>query len=144
MEVRLNKRNKMKHVFKTIGVKTDLTFKKLFKPSIAKKVLLHYLDELESKRPILLDYKAKSDKQLLVDLVFNNPHLAPKQILQLFGLKQAMNIMSLRELRLLLTQQNKRSWYVLMNMANKVKLPIGHDTFGEIRNALEFFKPLRC
>ena len=53
MEVRLNKRQKIKQLFKTLGIKSDLTLKKLFKPAIAKKVLLHYLDELESKRPLI-------------------------------------------------------------------------------------------
>jgi hypothetical protein len=65
MEVRLNKRQKLKQLFTKLGIKADLTFKSLFKPTIAKKVLLHYLDELESKRPALLDYKAKSDEALL-------------------------------------------------------------------------------
>ena len=50
-------------------------------------MLLHYLDE--SKRPPLLDYKPKSDKALLVDLVMNNPELKPKQ---LFQLKQYITI----------------------------------------------------
>jgi len=46
MEVRLNKRAKLKQLFKNLGIATDLTFKKLFKPAVSKKVLTHYLDEL--------------------------------------------------------------------------------------------------
>jgi len=34
----------------------------------------------------------------LADLVFYNPELSPTKILQLFGLKQALNVMSPREL----------------------------------------------
>lgn len=48
--------------------------KKLFKPAIAKKVLLHHIGELERKRLPLLDYKATNAKALLIDLVMNNPH----------------------------------------------------------------------
>lgn len=118
MEVRLNKRQKIKQLFKALGIKSDLTLKKLFKPAIAKKVLLHYLDELESKRPILLDYKADNET-LLADLVFYNPELSPTKILQLFGLKQALNVMSPRELRMLFAKYNQRAWYKLMSDANR-------------------------
>jgi len=76
MEVRLNKRQKIKQLFKKLGIKSNLTFKKLFKPAISKKVLLHYLDELESKRSILHDYKPTSDKALLAALVLTG--LCPK------------------------------------------------------------------
>ncbi len=143
IEVRLNKRNKMKQLFKALNIKIDLTFKKLFKPSIAKKVLLHYLDELESKRPILLDYKATSDKALLCDLVFNNPDMRPKEIFQLIGLKHMLHTMSLRELRTIFARHDKRSWYRLMATVDKVKLPMAQDIFGEIRENLEAFKPVR-
>jgi hypothetical protein len=80
MEVRLNKRQKMKQLFAKIGIKSDLTLKSLFKPVISRKVLLHYLDELESKRLRLLDYRITSDKALLVDLIFNNPEMGMKKL----------------------------------------------------------------
>jgi len=76
MEVRLNKRQKIKQLFNKLGISANLTFKKLFKPAISKKVLLHYFDGLESKRSTLVDYKAKNEKTLLVDLILNNPILA--------------------------------------------------------------------
>ena len=70
MEVRLNKRQKIKQLCTKLGIKANLTFHGLFKPAIAKKILLHYLQELESKRPALLDYKAKNDDALLAALMF--------------------------------------------------------------------------
>lgn len=60
--------------------------------------MLHYFDELESKRSILVDYKAKNDKTLLVNLVLNNPDLSIRQILQLFGLKKVLEVVNLKEL----------------------------------------------
>lgn len=142
MEVRLNKRDKMKHLFKKMGIKNDLTFKSLFKPTIAKKVLLHYLDELESRRPLLLDYRPTSERALMADLIFNNPDLNAKQIFQLFGLRQALNYMTLRELRAMLSRGSKRGWYRLMGLVNKVKLPTAQDPFVGIRKSLVAFKPL--
>ncbi len=141
MEVRLNKRQKIKQLFKTLGIKSDLTLKKMFKPAIAKKVLLYYLDELESKRPSLLDYKSDNEK-LLADLVFYNPELSPTKILQLFGLKLALKNMSLRELRALFAKYNQRAWYRLMNDASKVKLPNVQHPLDIIREQLIAFKSL--
>jgi len=123
MEVRLNKRQKIKQLFKTLNIRADLNFKKLFKPAISKKVLLHYIETLESKRLPLLDYKTTNDKALLVDLILNNPDLGPKQILQIFGLKKVFEIVNPRELRSMFSKYNQRSWYRLMTDVNKVKIP---------------------
>lgn len=142
MEVRLNKRQKIKQLFGKLGIASDISFKKLFKPALAKKVLLHYLDELESKRPLLLDYKPKSEKALLVDLVMNNPDLKPKKLFQLYGLKQALTVMNPRELRMLLARHPARSWYELMGDANKVQLPAISSPFKVIREQLTQFKPV--
>lgn len=143
MEVRLNKRQKIRQLCGKLGIKTDLTFKSLFKPAIAKKVLLHYLDELESKRPAILDYKFRSDEALLAALCINNPELGPKQILQMLGLKKALEILTPRELRVLFACFHKRSWYRLMTDAKKVKLPGLTSSFEAVRAQLEKFKPCK-
>jgi len=140
MEVRL-KRPKMKQLFVKLGIKADLTFKALFKPAIAKKVLLHYLNELESKRPPLLDFKAKNDEALLVALCYNNPDLGPKQILQLFGLKKAFETMTPRELQILFDRFSQRSWSRLLADAMKVKLPNATSPFCTIRKQILKFRP---
>ena len=57
MEVRLNKRQKIKELFKKLNIRSDLTFKKMLKPAISKKILLYYLDEIDKKRLPLLDFK---------------------------------------------------------------------------------------
>ena len=140
MEVRLNTRKKIKQLFKSLEIKSELTLKKLFKPAIAKKVLLYYLDELESKRPLLLDYKPAHEKALLADLVLNNPELSPTKILQLFGLKQAFNSMSPRELRAMFAKYNQEAWYRLMGDANKVSLPHAQRHLEIVREELIKFK----
>ncbi|TET06845.1 hypothetical protein E3J79_00600 [Candidatus Dependentiae bacterium] len=142
MEVRLNKRQKMKQLFKLLGVKSNLTFKKLFKPAISKKILLHYLDELENKRPVLLDYKAQNDNALLAALMFHNPECSTKLILQMFGLKKMLETVTIRELRAIFSNYNKRSWYRLITDARKIKLP-SQSPFGAIRKNLINFKPLQ-
>lgn len=136
MEVRLNKRAKMKQLFAKLGIKVDLTLKKLFKPAISKKILLHYLDELESKRPPLLDYKTTNDRALLADLIFNNPESNLKQIMQLFGMKKALETINVRELRMMFANCNPKSWQRLMAEVNKVKTPLINNPFKLIREKI--------
>jgi hypothetical protein len=57
---------------------------------------------VENKRPSLLDYRVTSDIALLAALAFNNPELSAKQVLQLYGLKKAFEIVNPRELRVCL------------------------------------------
>src|SRR3989344_2227113 len=99
MEVRLNKRQKIGQLFRTLGIQSELTLKNLFSPTIAQQVLLHYLDEIESKRLPLFDYKPTSPKSLLADLVINNPNIGIRKTMQLYGLKQAFESTTPRELR---------------------------------------------
>jgi hypothetical protein len=133
MEVRLNKRTKIKQLFKKLHIKSDLTFKSLFKRSISRTVLLHYIDELEGKRPMLLDYKA-TDKALLTDLIFNNPKLTHKRIFQLYGLKKATELIGIRELRGMFGKSNQRSWNRLMVDVKEVKLVRTPGVFNIIRD----------
>ena len=38
------------------------------------------MNEIESRRPFILDYQAADDKALLSALIINNPELNPKRI----------------------------------------------------------------
>ncbi len=124
MEVRLNKRAKIAQLFEQLGIRAKLTFSGLFKTSIAKKVLLYYLGELERLRSPLLDYRAKSDKELLAMLAAHNPELSAKKIMQLYGLKKALEAMTPRELRGMFAKSTGRSWHRIMAQAQDVRLPL--------------------
>ena len=143
MEVRLGTRQKIRQIIKSIGLDIAPTFKSLFSSQISQRILLCYLHEMESRRPTLLDYQNGKPKELLADLIINNPTLGPKRTLQLFGLKQAMELIGMREIRVLFNKYTDRSWYRLVADANKIKLPIAKDIFGTIRTHLTQFKPLK-
>lgn len=154
MEVRLNKRAKIKQLYAKLGLPADLSFQGIFKHHFAQTILLYYLDELENTRSGLLDYKASSDKSLLTLLLFNNPDMSTQKILQLFGIKKAFETMNTRELRTMLATRNPNGlaspavaarvgWYRLMNDVQKVKLPVAHSPFKVIREQLTVFKTLR-
>lgn len=142
MEVRLNKRQKIKQLFAKLGIKSDLTLKSLFKPAISKKILIHYLDELENKRPPLLDYKATNDKALLSDLIFNNPELGSKRILQMYGLSKALESITIRELRGMLSKRNQRDWHRLMAEMRSIELPGVANPFLVLKQSIAKFKAL--
>jgi len=140
MEVRLNKRVKIKQLFKTLNIAANLTFKKLFKPAIARKVLLHYLDQLERNRSPLLNFKAVDDKAFLAQISFNNPTITPKQAMMMLGFKRALEAAPLRELKTIIGKNKPQSWYRLINDTNKITLPMMHNPFKEIRKCIEKFK----
>jgi hypothetical protein len=115
----------------------------LFKTNIARKVLLYYLDEIERARPPLLDFKANNTKNLLVALIFNNSTLSPRHILQLYGMKLALDHMSIRELRTMFGAANKRCWYRLIADMKNVTItqhPNPPNPFRVIRDCLKAFK----
>lgn len=144
MEARLNNRRKIQQILKKLEIKAQLTFKGLFKTTIARKVLVHYLDEIERARPALLDFKANNTKSLLVALIFNNPTVSPRRILQLYGMKLALEHISLRELRTMLGASNKRSWYRLIADMKDVTItqhPTPPNPFKVIHDCLTAFKP---
>ena len=133
MEVRLNKRAKMKQLFAKLGIKADLTFKKLFKPAISKAVLCHYINELEKRRSPLLDLKIIDDKALLADLIVNNPDMSPKQIMQVFGMKKALESYSMGELQRMLRKYEARKWISLFKIMKIIKLPAQSSIFRVLR-----------
>ena len=104
---------------------------------------MHYLDEIERMRPPLLDFKTNNTKSLLVALIFNNPDLSPRRILQLYGMKLALDTINIRELRTMFGAYNKRSWYRLiadMKDATITQQPITSNPFKVIRDCLIEFK----
>lgn len=140
MEVRLNKRAKIKQLFKKLVIRADITFKKLFKPAIAKKVLLHYLDQLEQNRSPLLNVKITDDKTFLAQLAFNNTDITPLRAMAMLGFKRALEAASLRELKTMIGKDKPQSWYRLVSHTKNVTLPTLHSPFKEIRKCIEEFK----
>ncbi len=143
IEVRLNSRQKMKQLFKTLKIETDLTFQDLFSQNISQQILLYYLNEMEKQRPKLLDYRASDSKALLADLIINNPALGVKRTIQLFGLKKVFDDFTPRELRTMFGKYSDRSWYRLFAEAQQVKLPITKSPFDIVRKNLTSFEPLK-
>ncbi|PIY72617.1 hypothetical protein COY87_00020 [Candidatus Roizmanbacteria bacterium CG_4_10_14_0_8_um_filter_33_9] len=143
MEIRLNKRFKIKSLFNTLNIKTDLTFQSLFNEDISKKVLLHYLDFIEDRRPKILDYKTKTAFDFACDVVLSNPHISSKKALEIVGFKQISDIVSMREMKKIFSKQNSYSWNRIVKEIKKINLPKRNSPFWLIRKEIEQFKPLK-
>lgn len=143
IEVRLNKRQKISQVLRSLGIYLDLTYKNLFDPSVSQKVLLQVLHQLESKRLPLFDYKSTTSRALLADIIMGNPNLGVRQKILAFGLKQVFEVVNPRELRAMLGNYSKRSWYKLIADAKAVRLPISQSPFMVIREHLNRFDSLK-
>lgn len=143
MEVRLNKRQKIRQLFSKLSIQTELTLKNLFSTTIAQQVLLHYLGEVESRRLPLFDYRQTSSTSLLADLIINNPNIGVRKTIQLFGLKRALDNSTPRELRSMFGKYGQRSWFRLIAEVKKIKLPTSRSPLGIIREHLTDFVPLK-
>ena len=143
MEVRLGTRQKIKQVLKLIDSDVEPAYRNLFSQSIAQKVLIHYLDTIDRARPSLLDYPPRTPIELLAELTINNPTLSSTRILQVFGLKQALNSLDIRGLRAILGNRKPTSWYKLMVVVQNLNLPKCPNPLAVIRNSIQDFKPLK-
>ena len=143
MEARLNTRATIRKMLKDIGRTDEPTFQSLFSSQISQAVLLHFLNTIEKARPTLLDYKPKQPIALLPDIIVNNPNLSPTKQVMLFGLKHAMDMYGMRELRNMFGKQKDRTWKRLVDESKQVNLPKTKDTFSVLRKHLTEFKPLK-
>jgi hypothetical protein len=142
MEARINNRQKARSLFKTLGFDTNLTFKELFNSEVSQKVLLHYIKELEFNRPAILNFNSQNPKLLLADLIINNSKLRPQKILELYGLRQALENYSERELKGIFNPKSYRIWYRIMQDSRKIRTPIQQNPLQIIKDSVIEFKPV--
>lgn len=142
MEVRLNKRQKIKQLLNSLNIETESSFQNLFNASVSKCVLFHYLDQIEDHRNVLSNYKMTTDKDFLVHLVTNNLALGAAKSLQIFGLKKALETITLRELRTIFYKISNQSRYRMTNVTNNLSLQAFPSPLISIREVINDFKPL--
>ena len=143
MEARLNKRQKLRQVLKTVGIETEPTFQSLFRKEIAQKVLLYYMGVIEKGYPAILSYDCKDAKDFLSDFIIHNPKSGLKKAIQMLGLRTAINEVGIREFREVTSKYGKANWYRLNKEMQSLYYPQKEDTFAPIRQCLEEFKPLK-
>lgn len=143
MEIRLNKRQKIKHILKLIQNEVEPTFINLFNQNISKKVLLHFIDEVENALPPLLAYHQNSPKKLFSGFLIANPGIKLNKLLTMFGLKSLIDDIGTRGFRQLTKRYGQSAWYGLNKEMKQLKTTDEPSVFNLLRKEVTAFKPLR-
>ena len=134
---------KLKQIFKNIEVQNKLIFSSIFHKSISQKVLLYFFDQIESDYSLLV-YKPKTSKDFLTDLKIANPNIKLRKLLQMFGLKTAIEEMGIREFREITKLFGNNTWYRIKKDYSLLKFPSNKSSKIEfIKEALLDFQPLK-
>lgn len=144
MEIRLNQPQKIRQVLRKTGLETELTFQNLFKKKIARKVLLYYLDQIESSYPKLLYFKPKTAKDFIAQFMIDNPKTKLKDPFVAFGFYKTLEEITTREIRELLKKYPEWAWYRFYKKINRFDYPkTTLSVFEPIKNSIEEFKPFK-
>jgi len=143
MEIRLNKRAKIRQILKKIGKEIEPTFINIFKQDTAQKVLLHFIDEIEESYPPLLTYQYKGLKKCIEELMIANPQLKPTQALELTAFRGLLEEMGVREYREMMKMHGNYHWYNLNNKMKKLNYKSVKSVFSLLREQIDIFEPVK-
>jgi len=143
IEVRLNTRTKLKQILKRIEVKNDLIFSSIFQKSLSQKVLLYFLNQIEIDYSLLV-YKAKTSKDFLIDFKIANPSIKLRKLIQMLGLKNAIEEMGIREFREVIKLFGNHGWYRIKRDYDLLNVPLSNNNWIKfLKNALIDFQSLK-
>ncbi len=146
IEIRLNRRATIRKVLKGLGIEVEPSFINLFKQDISQKVLLKYFKEIENSYPKFLNYKRKSNKELLAELMINNSKLRLRQLLQVIGFINLVEEIGIRDSREIFRRFGKSSWYSFLRFMKGLKFEEDlkfNSVFSKIEKELLEFKTLK-
>jgi hypothetical protein len=145
IEVRLNTREKIKQVLKTVNITTEITFKNLFNKDISKNVVCYYWQNIESDINIC-SIDVKSPSNTLGMIINSNIGIKPSKALKLLSaiiIGQEVGFRTLRNI-LNLNGKNNDYWYKLLKELKEVTFPKGqkYQSIKEISKSIRSFAPL--
>ena len=143
MEVRINRRQKINQILKKIGKEVEPTFANIFNQDTAKKVLLHYINEIEEAYPPLLTYQYDSPKKFFIGFLVANPKIKLTPALKMLGLRVLLNEMGVREFREMAKRYGNSAWYGLNKEMKKLNGANEVSVFSMLRKQLAEFKPMK-
>lgn len=143
VEIRLNKRGKISQILKKIGKEVELTFTNIFNQDTAKRVLLHYINEIEDAYPPLLTYQYDSPKKFFERLLVANPKLKPTQALELTAFRALLEEIGVREYRQMTKRHGSYYWHSLNNKMKNLSHTDEVSVFSLLRKQIADFEPLK-
>lgn len=144
IEIRLNRRQKIQHIFRKINKHIEPTLYSVFSQEIAKSVLLYYVNEIETAYPpILLSHTDKST-DYFNELLVSFPKIKLHTALKLTGLKVILEEIGVREFREISKRFKKDSWYGLNTQMKKYsKTDSFKPVFPFLKKEINEFKSLK-
>jgi len=142
-EVRLNHRQKISQILKKIGKEVEPTFLNIFNQDIAKKVLLHYINEIEEAYPPLMFYQYDSPKKLFTNFLIANPKIKLAHALKMLGLRILLEEIGVREFREITKRYGNSTWYSLNKEMKRWSKIDEISVFSLLRNQIKEFRPLK-
>jgi hypothetical protein len=144
IEVRLNRRIALKNLFKKLGMQNNLTVQSVFKPSVMRKVLGHYIDTIKTKRSAICDFTIIDKRELLFILMIHNPSAPLKKVLSYIGQSALLQEMTANEINKMLKPKYEKSFLRLQKEFDRLILPstINHS-FDVILKQIQKYKAVR-
>lgn len=143
VEIRLNRRQKISQILKKIGKEIEPTFADIFCQDTAKRVLLHYINEIEEAYPPLLTYQYDSPKKFFERLLIANPKIKPTQALELMGFRMLLEEIGVREYRQMTKRYGSYYWYSLNQKMKKLNYTDEISVFSLLKKQITDFKPMK-
>lgn len=143
IEIRLNTRQKIRQILKKIGKEIEPTFTNIFNQDTAKRVLLHYVSEIEEAYPPLLTYQYDSPKKFFEELMVANPKLKPTQALELTGFRMLLEEIGVREYRQMTKRHGSYYWYSLNNKMKNLNYTDEVSVFSLLKKQITDFEPMK-
>ncbi len=143
MEVRLSAKPKLRSVLKKLKINVETDFNNLFDEKISQTILLHYVDEIESKFSPILRLEYKTPEQFFTEFLVNNPDKSLAYALKHLGNRVIQAAVGTREFRQMIGVKHSSAWHTLNKETKLIKGNKTVNPFEAIRNAIEEFKPLK-
>jgi len=143
VEIRLNKRQKISQILKKVDKEVEPTFSNIFNQDTAKKVLLHYISEIEEAYPPLLTYQYDSSKKFFTGFLTANPKIKLTPALKMLGLRALLDEIGVREFREMTKRYGNSAWYSLNREMKELSKTDEVSVFSLLREQITEFKPLK-
>lgn len=146
LEVRLGSRQKIKSLFKTLGIERELTFDALYNADLSKLVLLHYWQNFTADMPIIALSGFKPEDIYAAMLAESEGATKPAKLLQRLGLLMLVDSIGMRGTKCLISEHaDARTWQRIKKDVGSID-QLANLTFSAIREAeqtLHAFEPMR-
>lgn len=143
IEARLNSRQKIRQIFKKLGIQAEPVFKDAFNSNYAQRVVQHFWVELE-KGYKGLGYMPDTPSKLFTELAGRNPDKRLSVLLKAIGIKLILDELGVRGYRNLVSDFSDASWANSRKTINSLNIPQTYwSPLAQISKSIEEFKPVK-